>query len=325
MSADINTKLERLNARVEALTDILTNKPELGIDAIKIKDFIDKYSVVNSLLKNDTFTSVVNKLNELNEMIDDIKNETEVPLQVARDQSQKIINLYTSDEVELALNIADVKRFKGEIFVAFRDFITYLQNLNLDKKMAELENEIALSKEIANNFIAMQDTLKQITEDIKSEENLIKKIEQVNEEQDTQINYVNNLITILEKEIESYAFFTNEFNKIYLNAKEFMTRFAEALETLEEIEKRDNALYEVTEHLLNAFTADYSSLESSITDLKTSVKNVTSEMLSWLNDSLLFVNEVKAYNLSLNGYNQNMQDIIKECADIDKLISSISV
>ncbi len=147
----------------------------------------------------------------------------------------------------------------------------------------------------------------------------------MNEKQDEQIEYINDITITLEKEIESYAFFTNEFNKIYLNAKEFMVRFEESLNKLEIIEKRDEALWNVVTKLLNAFIEDYSSIEVAINDMGEKLQSATSEILSWLEYSLMFVNEVKAYNLSLRAYNEEMDKISQRCDNIDKIIQSINV
>jgi len=316
-------RLLELESKVKTLIEMVTNRPELAIDAAKIKDFVDKYSALVSIIKNDTLTTTVEKINKINEVVEDIQKRTEAPLLVAETQSQKILDLYSSDKVELALNVADVKRFKSEIFVALRDFLEYIKELNIEGKMKELEAEIAIAKQLSNDMVVMRDKLKSLNESLNKEMEVLKKIEEVNKAQDEQITYIENLITTLEKEIESYAFFTNEFNKIYLNAKEFMKRFADALTTLENITQRDKALYGLVEKLLNAFVADYSSLEMSINSLSDNLKQFTQEMLTWLNHSLMFVNEVRAYNLSLNAYREEMLNIQAKCDNIDKVIDNI--
>ncbi len=44
------------------------------------------------MLEGDTLSSALDKLNKLNSMLDDIKMQTEVPLEVAKEQSQKIMD-----------------------------------------------------------------------------------------------------------------------------------------------------------------------------------------------------------------------------------------
>ena len=309
-----NQDFNVLKGKVESIIDMISNKPELPMDAERIKNFLEKYSIVEALLTTDTIETVISKIDKLNENMDVIQKEVEGPLLVAQQQSEKIIQAYTQKDVNLSLNVADIKMFKSEIFSTFKDFTEYLNKLDISGKMKELDDENALLKSLRLDIIAQKDQLNNILEQIEKEEELIGNVQETNKQQDFQINYVNNLIATVEKQIENYAFFANEFNKIYLNAKNFITKFSEALETLNEIEQRDTLLFKIVGEIASVIETDYSVINGETRALKSKIDEYTKEMLSWLNYSMMFVNEVKAYNLSLGAYNDKM-DVLKQKAN----------
>lgn len=318
-------ELNNLKAKVESIIDMISNRPELAVDSANIKDFIDKYSVVKTLLGSDTLNSVVEKISELNTNIDTIQKETEGPLLVAQQQSQKIIDMYSKKDVSLSLNIADVKSFKSEVYQSFKDFMNYLKDLDIDNKVEMLKQEIVLAKNLKNDLMAQKDAIQGLIKKTELEEQLLQKIQEVNDDQDTKIKYLNNLIITIEKQIENYAFFANEFNKIYINAKEFMTRFAEALETLEYIESRDDVLYELVKKIDSLLSTNFETINEATKKLSYQIESYTKEMLSWLNTSMMFVNEVKAYNLSLSAYNGTMDNISNRMDIVSDKLDAISL
>lgn len=303
-----------LKGKVDSIVDMITNKPDLPMDAERVKDFLEKYSVIDILLNTDTIETVINKIDELNKNIEVIKKEVEGPLLVAQQQSERIIQSYSQKDVDLSLNIADIKMFKSEIFASFKDFTDYLTKLDISGKMAELNNEKALLKNLRMDIMAQKDKINKLFEQLEKEETLIENIQEVNKQQNFQIDYVTDLIATIEKQIENYAFFANEFNKIYLNAKNFITKFSEALDTLNYIEGRDELLYKIVGEISSVIETDYSVINEETKDLKNKIDAYTQEMLSWLNYSMMFVNEVKAYNLSLSAYNDTM-DSLKQRTD----------
>ena len=318
-------ELNNLKAKVESIIDMISNRPELAVDSANIKDFIDKYSIVKTLLDSDTLNGVVEKISELNKNIDTIQKETEGPLLVAQQQSQKIIDMYSKKDVSLSLNIADVKSFKSEVYKSFKDFMNYLKDLDIDNKVEMLKQEIVLAKNLKNDLMAQKDAIQALIKKTDIEDQLIQKIQKVNEDQDTKIKYLDNLIVTIEKQIENYAFFANEFNKIYINAKEFMTRFAEALETLEYIEERDDVLYDLVKRISSLLTTNFETINEATKNLSYQIESYTKEMLSWLNTSMMFVNEVKAYNLSLSAYNNTMDNISNRMGIVSNKLDNISL
>ena len=317
--------LAQIKAKLNALMDMVTNKPQLSIDSSEIEDFIEKYGIVKEIVGEDTLTAVLNKINELNSNIETIQKETEAPLIVAQQQSQKIIDMYSKDEVSLALNIADIKMFKNEIYASFKNFIDYIDKLNIQHKMSVLNEQITVVKNMKADMISQSDKIKNLFSQINEEQELVTTIKEVNKQQDAQIDYLNNLIITIEKQIENYAFFANEFNKIYINAKEFMQRFAESLETLTYIEEKDAILYELVKQISSVLETDFSIVNKEIEELSNRVDNFTNEMLSWLNYSLMFTNEVKAYNLSLSAYNKQMDDLTTRAQKVIQNLETITL
>jgi len=322
---DLTQRVSVVEGKINALLEMLGNRPELATDAVKIKDFIEKYSVVNTLLASDTIESLLTKVDELNKSIQEVQKELQVPLTVAKEQSAKIMKFYSDDSAQLALNIVDLKLFKSSSYKSLRDVIDYINSFEIDKKMKNLDAQLAIVKDISNKIIQQKDKINSILKRIDTQEELINQIRETNKEQDAQIDYVNNLIVEIEKQIENYAFFADEFNKIYLNAKEFISTFGELKEKLEYIYNRDNIIQKLLEDIIGFMGNDFATINKTIKGLKDSIDSFSKEMLDWLNYSLMFVNEVKAYNLSLGAYNKEMDNIINRCREIKKTITSISL
>ena len=317
---DIQSKLTQLEAKVNTLIDLISNKPELQSDAVAIKDFIEKYSIVKEILNGETLTSFETKINELNSIIEEVKEKIEGPLLVAKAQSERLLEVYSSDKVSLALNVSDVKMLKEDLYKTVKDFIKYLNSLDIDTKLNTLKEQIIISKTLNQELIAQKTLIDNLASRLEKDENIINHIQEVNQAQNDLINQTHDLITIIEKQIEDYAFFTNEFNKIYINAKEFMTKFAEALHQLEYITQRDDLLYEFVKKTATLLENDYITLTSEVKALKEKITLTMQELLSWLNHSLMFVNEVRAYNLSLKAYNEAMDNISNRA---DAVINSL--
>lgn len=322
---DLQNKVANLEAKVETLIDLISNKPELQSDSVKIKDFIEKYSILQKLLEDETLVSITEKLNALNDTMQEIRNEIEGPLLVAKEQSERLLKIYSDDTTGLALNIADVKLLKEDLYKSIKDFTKYIQSLDIDTKLNTLKEQVALSKALNQEIIAQKSQIDKLLKRIEKDEAIINSIQEVNKEQTDLINQVNDLVVILEKQIEDYAFFTNEFNKIYISAKEFMTRFSEALTTLEFITKRDEILYNFVKKTASLLESDYTTLTTEIKALRSQIQQTLKEMLSWLNHSLMFVNEVRAYNLSLRAYNTQMENIEKRAEDVIAKLETISL
>ena len=322
---DLTQRLSIVEGKINALLEMLGNRPELATDAVKIKDFIDKYAVVDALLGSDTIESLLTKIDKLNDSIQEVQKELQVPLTVAKDQSAKIMEFYSDDTAQLALNIVDLKLFKSSSYKSLRDVIDYINSFEIDKKMKNLDSQLALVKDISNKIIQQKDKINSILQKIDIQEELINQIKETNKEQDAQIDYVNNLIVEVEKQIENYAFFADEFNKIYLNAKEFISTFGELKEKLQYVYNRDNIIQKLLEDIIGFMGNDFATINKTIQGLKDSIDSFAKEMLDWLNYSMMFVNETKAYNLSLKAYNEEMDNIINRCSEVKKTIATISL
>jgi len=325
MSYVTQEQLLALQGKIDALIDMISNRGETSVDALSIKDFIEKFSIVKSLMDTDTVTSMLNTIDELNEKIKDVQEAVNVPLSIANTEANKIMSLYSDDATKLALNIADVKLFKSSSYKSFRDLITYISNLKFDDKINELNSQIAFAKDLSQQILAQKDKIQEIISKLDEQDLLLQQMKDTNTTQDQQIDYVNNLIVEVEKQIENYAFFAEEFNKIYITARDFISVFDELQRKIQYIVDRDDALQKTIESIVGFMGGTFAELSNAADNLAAKIDGYTKDVMSWVNDSLMFVNEVKAYNLSLAGYNTQMESIKNNMDALKSEIDAIEV
>jgi len=317
--------IRAIEGKINALIEMLSNKTGSNVKALDIKEFIDKYSIVKDILHSNTIESFLETINSLNEEIQEIQEKANIPLAVANRESQKIINAYSNDTTQLALNIADVKLFKNNIYMSFKKMYDYINDINIDKKMSELNTQIAFAKNLSKQIIAQKERIQEVIKKNEQQDQVLEKIKNVNQEQDKQIDYVNDLIVMMEKQIENYSFFAEEFNTIYMTAKDFLKEFAFLEKKIDYIVRRDDALEEVVKSIVGFVGEDYKNLHQVIDVQKNKMDKFMNDIISWTNDSLMFNNEVKAYNLSLSAYNSRMKDISDENIELGNLLDNIKV
>jgi len=317
--------IRALEGKVNALIEMLSNKTGSNIKALDIKEFIDKYSIVKDILHSNTIESFLETINSLNKEIQEIQEKANIPLAVANRESQKIIDAYSDNTTQLALNIADVKLFKNNVYMSFKKMYDYINDINIDKKMFELNTQIAFAKNLSKQIIAQKEKIQEVITKNEQQDQFLEKIENVNKEQDKQIDYVNDLIVMMEKQIENYSFFAEEFNTIYMTAKDFLKEFAFLEKKIDYIVRRDDALEEVVKSIVGFVGEDYKNLHQVIDVQKNKMDKFMGDIISWTNDSLMFNNEVKAYNLSLSAYNSRMKDINDENIELGNLLNNIKV
>jgi len=314
-----------LEGKIDGLISMLSGKTNNNIKALEIKEFIDKYSVVKTLLQTDTITSLLESINQLNQEIKDIQDKANIPLAIANKESQKIVDAYADDTTQLALNITDVKLFKTNVYDSFAKMYQYINSLNIDKKIEQLNTQIAFAKNLSKEIIAQKEKIQDVINKNKEQDQLLEKMDNTNKEQDKQISYANDLIVMLEKQVENYAFFAEEFNTIYITAKDFISEFAYLEEKLNYIVNRDRALEATVKSIVSYMGEDYANLHSVIEKTNEDMNKFMQDIISWTNDSLMFNNEVRAYNLSLAAYNNEMDAIRVQNEETSKMLDSIVI
>jgi chromosome segregation ATPase len=197
----------------------------------------------------------------------------------------------------------------------------YISDLKIDEKIVSLNSNIELAKEMTNSIAQQKDKIDTIIKTIEVQETVIENIEKKNETQDTQISYANDLIVTMEKQIESYAFFAEEFNNIYMVARDFVKNFTKLEREMEHIYKRDNTLLAMIENIVAFIEKDYRKISNTIDHIDNLFETYAKEIISWTTESMMFVNEVKGYNLSLAAYNDKFDDI---SSMLDNVLNNIS-
>jgi len=309
-----------LEAKIEGLIDIVSNKSNTAVNSLDIKAFMEKYSIYKTLLKSETLNSVVETINELNKQIKNIQTEVNIPLEIANNETNKIIKMYGDDNTQLAINIADIKLFKTSIYKTFKDLIFYISNLKIDEKINDLNANIQIAKDLMGSIIQQKDKINNLVDSIDMQKSVISDIENKNKEQDSQISYANDLIVTLEKQIESYAFFAEEFNNIYMVARDFVKNFTRLEKEMDHISKRDNELYSMYKNIMSFIDGDYRLLSKTIENIDSDFKKYAQDIVSWTTENLMFVNEVRGYNLSLSAYNDKFDSISE---DLDNVLVRI--
>jgi len=314
-----------VNSKVNALISLISNKAASQIEEAKLKDFIEKYAIVEEIVNGDTIHSMISNVESVNDKLQDIEESINIPLTVINEQSEKVLKIFGNQDTDLVLNIADIKYTKNAIYSTFRDLINYLNDLNITGKIKELNDKILFTKSLSDEILSQKNKINEVIDKVVEQETMIEAVEKVNQDQSNQIDYTNNLLSIMEKQIENYAFFAEEFNKIYLNARDFISVMDRLRVKMDYIETRDDQLVNLMNTIVSFIDDKYSVFAQAADEMKQKVVNLEQYVLNWVETSLLFTNEVKAYNLSLKAYNQDMDNISERYLSIKNNIDSLEL
>ncbi|HIP18964.1 MAG TPA: hypothetical protein EYG78_06460 [Sulfurovum sp.] len=318
-------ELIALQGKVEALIDILSGRQVNHVDGEQIKRFIDNYAVIEALIENDSITDLIENVVRIKDRFQDVSNRVDGLLGAVEVESSKLVSSMGNGASGVALNVADMVLFQTSVSDSYKSLLQHLNDIDITGKVNRMESSLRESLGLIDSMRAQKSEINVLLQKVANNKALIDNMETVNENQTLLIDNAENLIAEMEKQIENYAFYAEEFDVVYSTAVTFVSKFSELVDELERVSARDAKLEEIMSSVISLTAQDFTEMEAMIARITTSVDSLALNTAQKLDGMLTFVNEYNAVGMALSAVKTRMQRIAALVGDELTLLSEAEI
>jgi len=315
-------RLIELEGKVEALVDVLSGRQVDNADGEKIKRFIDNYAVVTGLIENEGIDKFITSLVEVKSRFDQIAGRMDGLLGAIDAESDKLVKGLGGGSSGVALNVADMIMFQVSVADGYKAMLQHLRDIDITGKINTMEASLREALGLINTMRAQKEQINVLLQRVADDETIIEDIKEVNDTQQELIQNTENMIAQVEKEIENYAFYAEEFDKIYTTASNFVARFRDLVAELERVSSRDARLESLMADVMSVTFTSATEFERLTGELSQSINSLAADTAQKLEDMMLFVNEYNAVGLALRGIKDDMVAVKAECSDKASVVAN---
>jgi hypothetical protein len=305
----------RLEGRVNALIDIWSGRQTDIVDGENLKKFIDNYAVVNNIIENDTIDGLVKNIVLVSSRFDEVSGRIDGLLGSIEVESEKLVSSMGEGASGVALNVADMVMFQTSVSDAYKSMLQHLRDIDITGKINSMETMLRESMGLIDSMKTQKREIAILLQKIAENKALIDNMEEVNVAQTSLIDNSQTMIAEMEKQIENYAFYSEEFDKVYTTAITFVSRFAELVKELERVSARDAKLESLMNSVIELTERDFSDMESTVMKITTSIDSLATSTAQKLDGMLMFVNEYNAIGTALHAVSDKMTNISATVGD----------
>lgn len=309
-----------LQGKVDAIIDILSKKQKDIVDGEQLKHFIDKYAVVESLINNDSVTTLVDNVVQIKNRFKDVSNRINGMIGAVEVESDKLVSNIGQNSSAVALNIADMVLFQTSVSDSYKSILQHLKDIDITGKINRMESALREALGLIDSMKAQKSEINVLLNKIAENKALIDNMEEVNNNQSKLIDNSQNLITEMEKQIENYAFYSEEFDKVYSAAATFVSKLSQLVDELERVSNRDAKLEDLMNAIISLTAQDFTDMEGITASVTTSLDSLGSNTAQKLNNMIEFVNEYNATGTAFHAVRKRMQTITSTVGDEMKLL-----
>ena len=312
-----------LQGKVGALTDVLSGRQANYADGEKLKRFIDNYAVVEALLNNNSVLDLIDNIVLIKNRFQDVSDRVDGLLGAVEVESNKLVSSLSSGSSDVALNVSDMVLFQTSVSDSYGSMLEHLQDIDITGKMNAMESTLRESLGLISSMKEQKNEINVLLQKVADNKALIDNMEDVNNSQSSLIDNSENLIAEMEKQIENYAFYSEEFDKVYVTAITFVSKFKEIVDELDRVSARDSQLESITYSIIDLSAQDFTDMESIISTVTKSLDSLALNTAQKLDDMVMFINEYNATGLALAGVKNKMSAIASSnTEEVDSLNSA---
>lgn len=291
-----------LHGKVNALIDILSNRQSDSLDGLKIQSFIDNYAFIDAIVENDSITSMIENIVIIKTRFESVESRIEGILGAAELESEKLANSLGDGASSLALSAANNALFQSSVYDANKNMLQHLSDLDVSGKIQKMDSALSQALGLISNLRDQKSQIDTLFDKIQDNRELIDGQQETNDQQELLIADSQTLVVELEKQIENYAFFAEEFDKIYVVARDFIEVFDNMLTTMNQIKERDAKVELLLVSATAIYTEEIALMDTQINDIKYTIDNFASMTSQKINDMAMFINEFKAISIELDSF-----------------------
>ena len=309
---DEATRILKLEGTVAALTDILSGNQVNSIDGEQIKRFIENYGLIGSIVENETVDVFLSNIVLAKGRFDQVALRLDGLLAAAESESDKLVSQLGSGASGLALNMADSALFRASVGDAYKSMMQHLSDLDITGKINQMDSSLSEALALIGDMRSQRSQINVLLQKIADNKALLDNMDDVNNAQSTLINTSQNLIAELSKQIENYAFYAEEFDKVYVTAVNFVGQFASLVEELARVSARDDAISNMLRDVISVSAHDFTTMETHVSTMSDAMDRLGTETAQKINDMLLFVTEYNAVGTAVHAVSDRFTAVTTE-------------
>jgi hypothetical protein len=310
-----------LQGKVEALMDIMSGQQRDYADGEQLKNFIDNYAVIEGIIENDSIDTLVtnivmakNRFEEVSGRIDGLLSSIEV-------ESDKLVSGLAGGSSGVALNVADMVLFQTSVSDAYKSMLGHLSDIDITGKINRMESALGEALGLIETMRAQRNEINILLQKIAENRALLDNMEEVNNDQTSLIDNAQNMIVELEKQIENYAFYSEEFDKVYTTAVTFVSKFSDIVAELERVSKRDANLESLMSDVISLTEQSFVTFEYLNQEMVSSIDRLGLTTAQKIDNMILFVDEYNAVGTALHAVSDRMAAVTSSVGDEITLLS----
>ncbi|RLF42141.1 MAG: hypothetical protein DRN17_08075 [Thermoplasmata archaeon] len=298
-----------LEGKLNVIIDMWTGRQTDVVDGEKIQKFIDNYAVVNTIIENDSITELIHNIVSIGGRFNDVSARIDGLLGAIEVESEKLVSNMGDGASGVALNIADMVMFQTSVSDAYKSMLQHLSDIDITGKINSMESALRESMGLIDSMKTQKAEITILLNRIAENKALIDNMADVNVAQTQLIDNTETMIAEMEKQIENYAFYSEEFDKVYTTAITFVSRFGELVRELERVSARDAKLESLMGAVISLTEHDFTEMESITDKMVMSLDAFAASTAQKLNDMLMFVNEYNAIGTALSAIKGRMIEV----------------
>jgi len=314
-----------LQGKVEALVDILSGRQTSYADGEQLKRFIDNYAIVEALIENDSVADLIDNVIKVKGRFEEVSNRVDGILGAVEVESAKLVSNLGEGSSGVALNVADMVLFQTSVSDSYKSILQHLGDIDINGKVNRMESALREALGLIDSMRSQKGEIAILLQKITDNKALIDNMEDVNETQTLLIDNAENVIVEMEKQIENYAFYSEEFDKVYSTAITFVSKFSELVHELERVSARDAKLEEIMGAVIDLTAQDFTDMEAIIGKVTTSLDSLALNTAQKLDDMMMFVNEYNAVGMAVHAVSDRLQAVTSAVGDELTLLNEAEI
>jgi len=320
----VEEELIALKGKVAALISILTGKQESRVDGEKLQRFIENYAILEAMTGDKTISAFVEQIGIIQDRFSQVSGRVEGLLGATEVETAKLLETLGGDKNDIALNVANSVQFQLTVTDSYKSLLTHLNKLDITGKIQRMEVTLSEGLGLIRSMKGQEQEIAILLQKIAMNKELIDGMDVVNTQQTTLIEHTEDMLVELERQMENYAFYAEEFDKVYSTATKFIAQFSSMSLEMERITKRDSNLEHILSTTLKTVFDDYIKIQNIINSFNEGLSNFGLETAEKLNGINIYVNEYKAISNAIGTVSErcdtakaNIDNLTTELNDLD--------
>ena len=320
----METRVLKLEGTISALTAILSGHQVDSIDGEKISKFIENYGMIGSIVENEVVDVFLANITLAKGRFDQVSLRLDGLLAAAEAESDKLVSQLSGGASGLALNMADSALFRASVGDAYKSMMQHLSDLDITGKINQMDSSLSEALGLISDMRSQRSQIAVLLQKIADNKALLENMDTVNNTQTTLINTSQNLIAELSKQIENYAFYAEEFDKVYVTAVNFVGQFSSLVDELARVSARDDAISNMLRDVISVSTHDFTTMEAHIATISDALDRLGINTAQKINDMLLFVTEYNAVGTAAHAVSDRFIAVKDDAVDKVAVLDAVT-